>query len=153
MVTAAGGRREPLGEGLERLRRHPVDLSQFRLLPSARLSRERVELGVGRQDPDRRLQTREDPRHEFVCVRSEGDGVVPGQAEQGGDSAAGTGHDRSEDVLPLVVHQRGGIHPGPEVGVMRHVRPWVMGVSGEMEAVLIRLEEPGEVVSEMIHDS
>ena len=145
VAAPAGGGGEALGERGERFGRHPLDGGQPVLLQAGGLAGEAVELGVGGEDPDRRRQRGQEPDHEGVGARGEGDGLRVGQAEARTDVTGGLGEDGAEDLVPLVVDQAGGIEPGLLLGFEGDVGPGVVAVGGHVEPARHRIEEPAEV--------
>jgi len=80
-----------------------------------------------------------------VSIRCERDRRGVGQAEATGDVLAGLGHHLTQQQVPLVVVQRGGVEPRLLLRLERHVRPGVVAVRGDVQPLPIVGKETGEV--------
>ena len=125
---------EPLGERVDRVHGHADD-GQTLLLQAVELAPDGVELPRGRHEPGPPAQGQggEKADHEFVRVRAQR--VVPFvRAPRASEEFGVPGADpipAGERLLPLPVHQTGGVLPGPELPRESAVRPRLVRMSRE----------------------
>jgi hypothetical protein len=72
-------------------------------------------------------------QHEFVGVRRENDACRIGKMEMPRNVRLRLRQDLPHDRGPFIVPARGGDLPRRQMRVMRHIRPKVMAVRGEMQ--------------------
>ena len=142
---------EPLGERVDRVHRHPND-GESLLLQPVELAPDGVELPRGRHEPRPRAQRQggEEADDEFVGVRAQR--VVPVVRALGASEEFGVpGADpipAGERLLPLPVHEPGGVLPGPELSREAAVGPRLVRMSREEQP--LRDPEAGIVRSERV---
>ena len=148
MPAAGGGPGEARREVRNRLDRDAGDARQTLLLESAHLARETVELAVGGEHLDDAPggQAGEDPVQQSVGVGRESDVLGPAQAEDARHVFLGRRIGLAEDLLPLAVGQARCVQPALLLGLEGHVRPEVVAMCGEVQALRVRLQESPKVL-------
>ncbi len=125
---------QTVGERRDRGRRDLDYLEAFLRQP-VELAPRAVELAVCGHDPraGAQVQRGQQPDHQLVGARGEGDVAVRIAQKPPVARAHAVGDDGNP--VPLVIHVLGGIQPGAPLTLEGHVRPRLMRVSGEQEAL------------------
>ena len=142
---------EPLGERVDRVHGHAND-GQPLLLQAVELAPDGVELPRRRHDPGPRAQVEggEKAHHEFVRVGAQRD-VPFVRAPRASEEFGVPGADpvpAGERLLPLPVHQAGGVFPGPELSREAAVGPRLVRMAREKQP--LRDPEAGVVRGERV---
>ena len=142
---------EPLGERVDRVHGHADD-GQPLLLEPVELAPDGVELPRGRHEsrPRPQRQGGEKADHEFVRVRAQR-AVPVVRALRASEEFGVPGADpipAGKRLLPLPVHEPGGVLPGPELSREAAVGPRLVRMSGEEQP--LRDPEAGIVRSERV---
>jgi len=147
VVGASRGLRKTVGKTGQRFNRYPVNLGMAIFLQAAYLARKGVEFSIRCQHPDWLVtgQAREQAHQKAVRIRTERQAGRIWQVENAGDSFLQGRPCLGEQVRPFAVRQARRVLPTLHLRRVGHVRPRMVAVRGDVQAVRVGGKETAEV--------